>query len=95
MEIDDSGDTKLASRLREILSLEEQKEARACRKTMDQHQFVMARTLVRLALSSTFLSLPVLGASIEIKIANPTSSPLTSPPGFFPQFGSVFHTPRA
>jgi 4'-phosphopantetheinyl transferase len=48
---DDLNDGVIASRLAPILSTDEQNEARRFRRPRDQHQFVIARALARLALS--------------------------------------------
>src|SRR5262245_39188542 len=53
MSTDDSA-ASTACRLHAILSGDEQKEARHFRLAKDKHQFVLARALVRLVLSSCF-----------------------------------------
>jgi 4'-phosphopantetheinyl transferase len=51
---DDTTDTAIACRLQEILSADEKNEACRFRRVTDRNQFVLARALVRLALSNHF-----------------------------------------
>jgi 4'-phosphopantetheinyl transferase len=51
---DGLADAAIACRLQGILSIEEQTESRRFRRARDQHQFIIARALVRLALSQYF-----------------------------------------
>jgi 4'-phosphopantetheinyl transferase len=51
---DGPADAVIACRLQEILSADEQTESRRFRRARDHHQFIIARALVRLALSQYF-----------------------------------------
>src|SRR3989442_9510438 len=55
---DSPADRPIADHLQAILSEDEQKDARRFHRAKDRHQFVIARALVRLALSQHFLIPP-------------------------------------